>query len=250
MRVAAAQASSLPGGPAANVGNHLRFAEAAAAEGVRLLVFPELSLSGYDLAGLAQSAVQPLDEALAPLRSAARRHGMALVAGAPVVSSQPGGKPGIGAITFRPDGGVSVYRKRHLHPGEELYAEPGTEEAHVQDFDGLPVAVAVCADVSHASHADAAARAGAALYAAGMVISSGGHAHDTACAQGHAKRCGMAVLLANHGTPTGGYDCVGRSAFWPPGGERMAEAPGTGDWLVIAEPTMAGWTASTCRVVP
>lgn len=117
MRVAAAQASSLPGGPAANVGNHLRFAEAAAAEGVRLLVFPELSLSGYDLAGLAQSAVQPLDEALAPLRSAARRHGMAMVAGAPVVSSPPGGKPGIGAITFRPDGGVSVYRKRHLHPG-------------------------------------------------------------------------------------------------------------------------------------
>ncbi|WP_230681695.1 carbon-nitrogen hydrolase family protein, partial [Paracidovorax cattleyae] len=225
-------------------------AEAAAAEGVRLLVFPELSLTGYDLPGLAGWAAHPGGALFAPLREAAYRHGTALVVGAAAPPLGGTGRPGIGAFIFRPDGSTHIYRKRHLHPGEEVHAEPGTEEAQVHPFEGLPVAMAVCADISHASHAEAAARAGAALYAAGMVISSGGHAHDTTCAQGHAQRCGMAVLLANHGAPTGGYDCVGRSAFWAPGGQRMAEAPGTGDWLVIAERAKAGWTASTCRVAP
>ncbi|MEZ4128513.1 nitrilase-related carbon-nitrogen hydrolase, partial [Salmonella enterica] len=128
--------------------------------------------------------------------------------------------------------------------------EAGTEDAQVQDFSGLPVAMAVCADIGHAVHADAAARAGAALYAAGVVVSDGGHAHDTACAQGHARRCGMAVLLANHGAPTGGYACVGRSAFWAPDGALLAEAPGTGDWLVVAERSPSGWTAHARPVAP
>ncbi|MDA8520901.1 carbon-nitrogen hydrolase family protein [Acidovorax sp. NCPPB 4044] len=250
MRIAAAQTTSLPGGAAANIATHLRFAEAAASHGVRVLVFPELSLTGYNLPALERGAADPQDALYAPLRDAARRLDMALVAGAPVPAPAAGGKPGIGAITFQPDGGTRVYRKRHLHPGEEVHAQAGTEDAQVQDFTGVPVAMAVCADIGHAAHADAAARAGAALYAAGVVVSPGGHAHDTACAQGHARRCGMAVLLANHGAPTGGYDCVGRSAFWAPGGTLLAEVPGTGDWLLVAERTAAGWTAHARAATP
>ncbi|MDT0136892.1 carbon-nitrogen hydrolase family protein [Acidovorax sp. PRC11] len=250
MRVAAAQTTSRPGGPAANIDTHLRFAQAAADAGVNVLVFPELSLTGYDLPALEHWARAPEDQAFAPLREAARRHGMSLVVGTPAPAERPGGRPGIGAITFRADGGTQVYRKRHLHPGEEAHAEAGTEDAQVQDFSGLPVAMAVCADIGHAVHADAAARAGAALYAAGVVVSDGGHAHDTACAQGHARRCGMAVLLANHGAPTGGYACVGRSAFWAPDGALLAEAPGTGDWLVVAERSPSGWTAHARPVAP
>ncbi len=250
MRVAAAQTASLPGGPAANVGNHLRFAEAAARQGVQLLVFPELSLCGYDLQGLAGWALHPGDPLLAPLAEAARRHGMALVAGAAAQAQEGAGRPGIGAFTFLPDGSCHIYHKRHLHPGEELYAAPGREDAHLQRIAGLPVALAVCADIGHERHGDAAAEAGAALYAAGVVMSDRGQAQDTACAQGHARRCGMAVLLANHGAPTGGYACVGHSAFWAPGGELLAQADGGGDWLVVAERAAGHWSAQAVAVAP
>ncbi|ABM33389.1 carbon-nitrogen hydrolase family protein [Paracidovorax citrulli] len=156
MRVAAAQASSLPGGPEANVGNHLRFAEAAASEGVKLLVFPELSLSGYDLQGLAGWAAHPGDALFAPLREAACRHGMALVAGSAARADAGAGLPAIGAFTFLPDGRTRIYRKRHLHPGEESHADAGQEDAHVQNIGGLAVALAVCADIGHEQHGDAA----------------------------------------------------------------------------------------------
>lgn len=250
MRVAAAQSSSLHGGPAANIGSHLRFAEAAALAGVQLLVFPELSLTGYDLPGLAGWACRPEDPLLAPLRAAAIRHGMALVVGAPARPLDGAGLPGIGAFLFLPDGGTGIYCKRHLHPGEELHAAPGAEEAQVRPIAGLPVALAVCADIGQPQHGDAAARAGAALYAAGVVMSDRGRAQDTADARGHAQRCGMAVLLANHGAPTGGYACVGRSAFWAPGGALLAEAAGAGDWLVIAEHAAGGWSAQARPVAP
>ncbi|NEH89427.1 carbon-nitrogen hydrolase family protein, partial [Rhizobium leguminosarum] len=100
MRVAAAQTTSRPGGPPANIDTHLRFAQAAADAGVNLLVFPELSLTGYDLPALAHWARAPEDQAFAPLREAARRHGMSLVVGTPAPAERPGGRPGIGAITF------------------------------------------------------------------------------------------------------------------------------------------------------
>ena len=48
--VAAAQSTSVPLDVVANVRNHLRFLEAAAQHGVQWLVFPELSLTGYELA--------------------------------------------------------------------------------------------------------------------------------------------------------------------------------------------------------
>ncbi|CAM3756620.1 carbon-nitrogen hydrolase family protein [Paracidovorax anthurii] len=242
MRIAAAQTTSLPGDVAANLQTHLRFAEAAAAAGVQVLVFPELSLTGYDLPGLARQAAGAGDAVFAPLRDAARRHGMALVVGAPA-RREGGARPGIGAFTFHPDGRAALYCKRHLHPGEEVHAGAGTEDVHLAEFAGVPTALAVCADISHGTHADAAARSGAAVYAAGVVISEGGYAQDSAHAQGHAERCRMAVLLANHGAPTGGYRSAGRSSFRAPGGALLAEAPGTGDWLVIAHRDASGWSA-------
>jgi predicted amidohydrolase len=87
MRLAAAQSISVPGDVPANVLIHMQFIAAAHAAGVELLVFPELSLSGYELPLLAGCLVQPDDACLAPLRDMARASGMTLVVGAPVAAA-------------------------------------------------------------------------------------------------------------------------------------------------------------------
>ncbi|KTT04236.1 hypothetical protein NS2R_23320 [Pseudomonas oryzihabitans] len=58
---------------------------------------------------------------------------------------------------------------------------------------------------------------------------------------GYARRLGFPVLLANHGAPTGGYACVGRSAFWLADGRCLEAAPGTGQQLVIARRHGVDW---------
>lgn len=54
LRIAAAQSASVPGDIAQNVAHHVQFGTLAAKRGVQLLVFPELSLTGYEL-GLARA---------------------------------------------------------------------------------------------------------------------------------------------------------------------------------------------------
>lgn len=250
MRIAAAQTPSLPNDVAANVQTHLRFTEAAAAMGVQVLVFPELSITGYELAGIGHTALEPDAPVLQPLRAAAMCHGMALIVGAPAVSVEKGHKPGIGAFVFEPDGGHAVYCKRHLHSGEDDYARAGCEDAHLRTWVGETMALAICADIAEPAHAEAAAEAGASLYLAGVLISESGYARDAALAQQHAARHGMGVLLANHGAPSGGYASAGRSAFWAPGGALIGQAPGTGAWLLIAERGSAGWAARAEAVCP
>ena len=246
-RIAAAQSISVPGQVPANVQAHLAMVRAAAQQGVQLLVFPELSLTGYEPALAADLVLGADDAVLAPLLEAARTTGMALVVGAPAAPVVPGGKPAIGAWVFEADGRAALYRKRHLHPGEEQFASAGSEDAHVRPLAGQPTALAVCADTTHLEHAQAARDGGALLYACGSVISEGGYAKDAAQLQGYASDLGLAVLMANHGAPTGGYACAGRSAFWAPGGEPVVAAPGLGACLVVAARQGGAWQG---QVVP
>lgn len=243
--IAAAQSPSLAGDVEANVRTHVRFIDAARAEGVDLLVFPELSLSGYEPALLASCALMPGDARLAPIRDAAVAARMTVIVGAPQDGGD-GGLPWIAAFAFAPDGTVDVYRKQYLHAGEEQYVRVGELGAHCRELNGHRYALAICADTTHRAHAAAAAQAGAALYLAGVLISKNGYEHDAALMQRYAADFGIGVLMANHAAPSGGYDVAGRSAMWAPGGALLACADGPGDWLVIARDNN-GWQG---RAVP
>ncbi len=230
--LAAAQSTSVPLDVAANVQTHLRFVEAAAAHGVQWLVFPELSLNGYELAAMPGLVLHPEHALLEPLRQASHRTGMAITVGAPVDSGSA--LPCIGAITVRPDGQHAVYAKHHLHGSETRFATAGSAPVHLQHWAGYPIASAICADTNHPSHAAQAARAGARVYAAGILTSANGYAAEAPLWAGYAREHAMTVVIANHGGPAGGYVSAGRSGIWGSDGKLLAEAAGTGDWLVVA----------------
>ena len=233
LRIAAAQSASVAGDIGANVRRHCAFIDAAAGAGVQLLVFPELSLSGYEPALLAASLLKADDPRLEPLRERAQALGMTIVVGAPLPNGD--GLPFIGAIAFQPDGRTATYRKHFLHPGEEQFASAGGAVSKVIDVRGVPVALAICADTSNQQHPHAAMIAGATLYAAGSVISDAGYAREQQLLSGYAKLFNLQILLANHAFETGGYTSAGRSAVWLPDGQLLVEAPGQGELLVLAD---------------
>jgi predicted amidohydrolase len=244
--IAAAQSPSAAGDVEANVRTHVRFIDASRAAGVDLLVFPELSLSGYEPSLLGGCALTPSDTRLAPIRDAARAAHMTVIVGAP---QQCGGEglPYIAAFAFAPDGTVDVYRKQYLHAGEEQYVQAGEIGAHCRELNGHRYALAICADTTHRTHAAAAAQAGAALYLAGVLISKNGYEHDAALMHRYAADFGIGVLMANHAAPSGGYDVAGRSALWAPGGALLACADGPGDCLLIARDDN-GWQGRVVSV--
>jgi len=82
--IASAQTCSIAGDLAANIQRHLALMVAAAEHGVQLLVFAELSLTGYEPALAQELAIAPDDTVLAPLRELARELQMTVVVGMPI----------------------------------------------------------------------------------------------------------------------------------------------------------------------
>jgi predicted amidohydrolase len=235
----AAQYCSIAGELDANIDRHVQMMRRAAAEGVEFMLFPELSLTGYEPSCVRELALTPDSERLQPLRDAAKQLAITTVVGLPLRQPQ-GDSIWIGALVFFADGSQATYTKQHLHAGEERVFSAGEGGECVRLPSGL-IALSVCADFTHASHAQAAARAGAGVYASSVLISESGYAQDSELLQGYAREYSLGVLMANHGGPSGGWTCAGRSAFWAPGGEQVVSAAGKGDCLVIARRRRGVW---------
>jgi predicted amidohydrolase len=247
IRIAAAQSISVACDIAANVRTHLKFIAAANQAGIHLLVFPELSLCGYELPQLEDCVLFPGDSRLTAIREMVIETQMTVVVGAPVANGV-GKAPAIGAITFFADGRHSIYRKQHLHPGEERFASQGVAESRTDELLGRKFSLAICADTTHASHAQGAAKVGASLYLAGVLVSEAGYAADTTLLQHYASTLHLGGLMANHGGPSGAYVSAGKSAFWSPGGQLVVQAPGVGSVLVVAESQEGGWSGEYLSV--
>lgn len=246
LSLAAAQSVSVAGDLPANLARHQHLMRLAAEQGVQLLVFPELSLTGYEPQLAAALALMPGSPQLQVLRDLARELGLTAVVGMPIRLAVDGPVL-IGALVLGADGSLAVYSKQHLHVGEERAFVAGSGGAPLS-FDGERVALAVCADVCHASHVQAAVDAGAGIYAAGVLISEGGYAADSARLQGYAREHGILVLMANHGGPSGGWACAGRSAIWGAQGQLLGAIEGLGEALLIVRGGAGQWRAQVLAV--
>ena len=250
--IAAAQTVPVRGDVPANTEHHIRLARAAAAEGVDVLVFPELSLTGYELDIAPDLAFTLDDPRLDPLAELARTHAVTLVVGAPV---RLDASLHIGALVLSPDGVADVHTKRHLgafpptaNPGgpvpppERSVFAPGDREPLI-DVRGRTAALAICADTGRPAHAAAAAARGANAYLAGMFVIPADHDAEAANLAGIASRHAMLVAMANHAGPTGGLPSAGRSAIWSESGELLVRLGPSDAGLTIATESGDGWIA-------
>lgn len=233
LTVSAIQYAALGGGIEANVPEHVRLIEDADSHGTRLVVFPELSLTGYDLPLLrgGDQWVAAADHRLDPIREICRRTGITAVVGAPF--REPEGSPRLASLAVHPNGTQEAGFKTHLHGGEHSLFEAG-QEPLLLDVDGWKVALAICFDAAHPPHSGAAAAAGADVYAISALYTQ---------EEGH--RLGLHLgartmdnrmygVLANLGGRTPLGPSCGLSGFWGPDGLSMQQAGGTGTEVVTA----------------
>jgi predicted amidohydrolase len=248
--IAAAQTISIRGDVAANVEQHLRLVHVAAEAQAQVLVFPELSLTGYELDLADELAFTQADPRLAPLTEVASSRSMTLVVGAPV---RMGSRLYIGAFIISPDRTVGLYTKHHLGafssgascdgivpPAEATVFHSGIWNPLVR-FGGHTAAVAVCADTGRPSHPQEAADRGARTYLASMFVIPSEFQRETATLPAYAAQHSMAVAFANYGGPTGGLASGGGSAIWSETGELLAQLEAIGIGVSVASESPAGW---------
>ncbi|MBR0149018.1 MAG: carbon-nitrogen hydrolase family protein [Lachnospiraceae bacterium] len=126
------------------------FAGAAARQGSEIAVFPELSLSGYDVfisehAGAREKeevAYAANDKIMTVLSETAREYGIAIVLGMPGFED---GKFYNEAVYVGEDGGISRYRKIHLFGKESKFFSKGAKPIMVNTKWGK-IGLSICYD--------------------------------------------------------------------------------------------------------
>jgi predicted amidohydrolase len=198
------------------IGNVAAHVEAVyAAYGARLVVFPELSLTGYELDAARLGAD---DARLRPLASACAETGATALVGAPVGEY-------VAMLAVDGAGARVVYRKMYLGGNEPARFRTGDKPA-VLELDGWRLGLAICKDTGVPQHAADTAAAGMHAYVAG--IAEAADAADEVA--GRARRVAVThrvwVAFSSFAGPTGGgfEQTMGRSGIWNSDGELVATA--------------------------
>jgi predicted amidohydrolase len=166
LRIGLAQIDPKLGDLEANLAKHLAWIERARGEGVELLLFPELSLTGYRLLHLTpRVALQPATSPIVA-RLAAAAPEMAVVAGC--VEEDERGFLFNSALLLQGGAVAHTHRKLYL-PTYGIFQEgrffsEGSRLA-MPRVDGHPIGVLICEDFWHSDPAERLARAGAKLIA-------------------------------------------------------------------------------------
>lgn len=148
----------------ANVREHAQAIEKA---DVRLVVFPEFSLTGYDLDAPSLPAD---DHRLRPLVDACRVAGSVALVGAPIRHED--GRDYIATLAVTGDGVTVAYRKMWLHGAEFDRFSPGDKPA-VVTVDGWRLGLAICYDAAVPQHAADSAALGIDAYVASTLYGPG-----------------------------------------------------------------------------
>lgn len=219
LTLAVAQPRCVPYDVAANAAAHAALVRAA---GARVVLFPELSLTGYELDA---APLDPADARLAPLVEACAATGTLALAGAPVGDADTAY---LGMLAVDGGGARVAYRKMFLGGAEAARFVAGRAPA-VVEVDGWRLGLAVCKDTGVVEHAARTVALGADAYLAGVLEAPADAAVPEARARRVAAEHGVWVATASFAGPSGSHypRTAGGSGVWRPDGTPVARAGAT-----------------------
>jgi len=228
MKLIAAQIRSTPGDIEKNIARHLDVIHLAARQGANLLLFPELSVTGYEPRLAEALAVQPSDGRFDEFQVLCDRYGMLIAVGAPTKGLQG---TEISMIAFQPGLERTAYSKQQLHADELPFFTPGTKGC-VLEHANVILAPAICFESLQSSHAEQAAESGAQVYLASVAKSERGVKSGYSHYPMIARKLSMTVLMANCVGAADDYIGAGQSAVWNRDGELVCSLDATQEALV------------------
>lgn len=231
MKIAVAQISPLVGQIEHNMGLHLSLVDLAVRHGVKVIVFPELSLTGYEPSLAIEVARSSDDSCLTQIQQRCDADNIVVGAGLPLRTNS---LPHIANVTFRPHASPRIYAKRFLHEDEQQFFQRGTD-TDSRIHDDPHVAIAICYELSIPEHAQKAFAAGATVYVASAAKTERGVEEASLRLSALAKEHSAIVMLSNCVGVLDGNQCIGRSSAWGPSGCLLAELNTNSDGLIIVD---------------
>jgi predicted amidohydrolase len=230
LKIAVWQAASTRSNLEANLQALDKAAYQARAEGVDLLITPEMYITGYsigeDIARLASN--QPLMR----VSAIAKQNGLAIIAGGP--EQLEDGRIANSAW-FVDDQGITLAKHRKIQLFGNLDREnfvAGEQPVTLATYRGVRIALLICFDVEYPEAARAAALAGADLIAVPTAQMDPFSFVNEHMIRVRAWENSVYVAYANQFGPDGDFQYVGLSVIADPFGRHLAQAPASGEALI------------------
>jgi predicted amidohydrolase len=235
MKISAIQFQAVMGDIALNVAKHLEFIKVAVAQGADLVLFPELSLIGYE-PKLAQSlATETTDSRLDVFQQYSDTHNIIIGVGLPISVKS---KVQIGMVWFTPEMSRCSYAKQQLHVDELPFFVAGDVQL-ILETSAHKLAPAICYESLQLNHADNAATLGANVYLASVAKPVGGMTNAQLHYPVIAKKHNMYVIVSNSVGQCDNFISVGQSAAWSNRGELIMKMDSESEGLLIVD-TISG----------
>ncbi len=219
MRVAVAQIKPAKGSIEKNLVKHVKWIKQAIQNNADLIVFPELSLTGYEPNLAKNLATNQDDKRLEEIQQLSDRNGIIIGLGLPTKYQSD---IFVSMIIFQPDKKPITYSKQYLYPTEEPIFKAGKNPL-VLNFETEVVAPAICYETTNKVHCEFAKQNNATIYVASVLSSTNGINAELNNLSDIAKKNNFITFMANFVGESGGYPCAGKSSVWNKKGELIGQ---------------------------
>jgi len=236
MKICVAQTRPAKGDVEANLYSHEKFIEMAVSVGTNLIVFPELSITGYEPGLVKELATTQDDIRFEMFQRSADADRITIGIGVPILADNG---IQIGQVYFQPGKPREIYSKIFLHSSEEEYFIRGDRYTNLH-IDDANIAPAICYELSVVEHAKRAAKSGADIYAVSVVENNIEKAIKRLT--NVATDYSMTVMMANAVGKTGVYECPGKSSIWSNKGRLVAQLDDSHEGILVFDANTGGIT--------
>lgn len=210
MKIALAQTKAAKGNIIANIQNHINWIEKAIDQECDLIIFPELSLTGYEPKLAKDLAFEFNDPRLEVFQKLSDQKKIIIGVGIPTKS-----KLGIqiSLIMFLPNEPRLQYAKQYLHQDEKPYFVKG-EEQLILNIDGFKIAPAICYESLQPEHIQNAIAKGVDIYLTSVAKSQMGIEKASPYYSKIANKYNLIVSMVNAVGTCDDFECAGKTSLW------------------------------------
>ena len=231
MKICVAQTRPVKGDIQSNIDNHKKLIDLAIFYGADTVIFPELSLTGYEPELAKELATTPDDSRFDDFQKISGARLITIGVGVPIKNNAG---ICISMILFQPHKARQIYSKKYLHADEEGFFISGQNSTGLIN-NKTSIALAICYELSVPEHSENAFKSGAEIYIASVAKSESGVEKANEILSGIATKYSMAVLMSNCVGPCDNFEAVGKTSIWNNKGLLVAQLNDNSEGILIID---------------
>ena len=219
MKICIAQTLSLKGEVEKNIRHHLQVIEWAVAFKADLIIFPELSITGYEPELAKELAVSVNDEIFNPFQEIANKNKVVIGVGMPTIANDG---INISMLIFQPQQDRLIYSKRLLHEDELPYFTSGTNQPFLT-IQGIKIGIGICYETLQREHFINAIENEANIYIASVAKPDRGVTKAYLHFPSIAREFNIPILMSNCVGYCDNFMSNGKSSVWNKKGDLLKQ---------------------------